>query len=52
MATLCIFFTKVCEKRLKKTYRGKPTKKYLKLKTLLDKIERADYLELEALLFI
>lgn len=40
----------VFSKHLKKTYRGKPTKKYLKLKALMDKIEKADFLELEAML--
>lgn len=40
----------VFSKHLKKTYRGKPTKKYLKLSALIERIERADLLELEAML--
>jgi hypothetical protein len=42
-------YKQVFKKHLKKTYRGKPTKKYLKLKALLDKIENSNYLELEAM---
>ena len=40
------------KKHLKKTYAGKPTKKYLKLSKEIQKAERVDFREIEALMVL